>query len=54
MHINFIPHVDENGHVVGFFSLGQEIAPAPGESVPAGQSDRQPNSALAAMRVTSK
>ncbi|MGH6620151.1 MAG: PAS domain-containing protein [Alphaproteobacteria bacterium] len=25
VHINFIPHKDEHGHVVGFFSLSQEL-----------------------------
>jgi PAS domain S-box-containing protein len=54
VHISFIPHVDENGHVVGFFSLGQEITLTAEESVPAKPSGQQAISALAVMRVTSK
>ena len=42
VHISFIPHEDEHGHIVGFFSLSQEII-LPSESHADG--DRQPGHA---------
>jgi PAS domain S-box-containing protein len=31
VHINFVPHKDENGHVVGFFALSQEMTASDGK-----------------------
>jgi len=38
MVVDYVPHEDENGHVVGFFTLGQEIKAAADESA---KSDRR-------------